>query len=69
MKLRFQIGSSIELANRNTSRFSTDSLPRKWSMRKTRSSGKARCRHSLSSRADCEVAAERLLDDDPGVRR
>ena len=34
-------------------------------MRKIASSGKARCRHSLSSRADCEVAAERLLHDDP----
>ncbi len=52
MKLRFQIGSSIELANRNTSRFSTGSLPRKWSMRNTSSSSKAAWSTSLSSRAE-----------------
>jgi len=28
MKLRFHTGSSIELAKRNSSRFSTDSFPR-----------------------------------------
>jgi hypothetical protein len=52
MKLRFHTGSSIELANRNTSRFSTDSLPRKWSMRNTSRSGKTRWRQSFSSWAD-----------------
>ena len=34
-------------------------------MRKMRSSGKTLCSVSLSSRADCQVAPERLLDDDP----
>ena len=51
MKLRFHTGSSIELANRNTSRFSIGSLPRKWSMRMTRFSGKAARTMSLSAAA------------------
>ena len=33
-------------------------------MRKTSSSSNARSTHSFSARADVEVAAERLLDDD-----
>ena len=49
MKLRFQTGSSSELAKRNTSRFSMPSLPRKWSMRNTDDSGKARCSTAFSS--------------------
>ena len=52
MKLRFQTGSRMELANRKTSRFWTGSLPRKWSMRKIARSGKRALRISFSSRAD-----------------
>jgi hypothetical protein len=49
---RFHSGSSTELAKRNTRRFSIGSLPRKWSMRKTDDSGKARWSTWFSSRAE-----------------
>ena len=65
MKLRFHTGSRSELAKRNTRRLSTDSLPRKWSMRNTDVSGKARWTISLSSQRRGEVAAEGLLHHDP----
>ena len=38
-------------------------------MRKTASSGKARCRHVVELAGRREVAPERLLDHDPRVRR
>ena len=67
MKLRFQIGSSIELAKRNTSRFSTGSLPRKWSMRKIAVLGEGAVEHLVELLGRGQVAPERLLDDEPGA--
>ena len=49
---RFHSGSSRVLANRSTSRSSTGSLPRKWSTRNTRSSGKCRRSRASSSQAE-----------------
>ena len=65
MWLRFQTGSNMPLAKRSASRFWTASRPRKWSIRKTRSSAKTACTSALSSRALVEVGAERLLEDHP----
>ncbi len=44
-------------------------LPRKWSIRKTSFSANVGRKRSLSASADCEVVAERLLDDDPALGR
>ena len=49
---RFQTGSNMPFAKRSARMFSTDSLPRKWSIRKTCRSAKAECRTLFSSRAD-----------------
>src|SRR5262245_28642110 len=49
---RFQTGSNMPLAKRRARMFSTDSLPRKWSIRNTSRSGKAEWRTLFSSRAD-----------------
>ena len=51
MKLRFQIGSKRPLAKRNARMFCAGSLPRKWSMRKMRSSAKTACNSSFSATA------------------
>ena len=52
MCCRFQIGSNSPFANRNARMLSTDSLPRKWSILKTRDSSKTECTTSFSFRAD-----------------
>ena len=44
--------------------FSIDSLPRKWSIRKTSASPNTACTEALSCLGRREVGAERLLDDD-----
>src|SRR5579862_5593431 len=49
---RLQIGSNSPLANRKARMLSTDSLPRKWSMRNTCDSENTACTASLSARAD-----------------
>ena len=49
---RFQIGSNRPLANRNARMLSTDSLPRKWSIRKMFSSAKTLWTVSVSLRQD-----------------
>src|SRR6516162_10185196 len=49
---RFQIGSKSPLANRNARMLSTDSLPRKWSIRNTCDSSKTACTAAFSERAD-----------------
>src|SRR5208282_3755642 len=49
---RFQIGSNSPFANRNARMLSTDSLPRKWSMRKTWDSSKTACTAWFSARAE-----------------
>ena len=59
---RFQIGSNMPLAKRSAIRFWTASRPRKWSIRKTRSSGKTPWTSVLSSTRALEVDAERLLE-------
>ncbi len=51
MWLRFQIGSNSPLAKRSARMFCAASLPRKWSMRKIRSSSKIPWSVSLSARA------------------
>src|SRR5215471_642903 len=52
MCCRFQIGSKRPLANRNARMLSTDSLPRKWSMRNTCDSSKTSWVAAFSARAD-----------------
>ena len=47
----FQIGSNMPLAKRSAIRFWTASRPRKWSIRKTRSSGKTPWTSVLSASA------------------
>ena len=49
---RFQTGSNRPLANRNARMLSTDSLPRKWSIRKICDSSKTACTALPSSTAD-----------------
>ena len=49
---RFHTGSNRPLANRNARMLSTDSLPRKWSMRKICDSSKTACTALPSSIAD-----------------
>ena len=49
---RFQTGSKSPFAKRIARMLSTDSLPRKWSIRKTCDSSKTRWIVSLSTRAD-----------------
>ena len=49
---RFQTGSNSPLANRKARMLSTDSLPRKWSIRKICDSSKTWCTAWLSSRAE-----------------
>src|SRR6476660_6250705 len=56
---RFQTGSNRPLAKRKARMLSTDSLPRKWSMRNTCDSSKTSCTARFRARA------ERLLDDHP----
>ena len=52
MCLRFQTGSNRPLANRKARMLSTDSLPRKWSIRNTWDSPKAASTVWFSARAD-----------------
>ena len=47
----FQIGSNMPFAKRSAIRFWTASRPRKWSIRKTRSSGKTVWTRALSATA------------------
>jgi len=49
---RFQFGSNSPLANRRARMLSTDSLPRKWSMRKICDSSKTWCSFWFRSRAE-----------------
>ena len=49
---RFQIGSNSPLANRSARMLSTDSLPKKWSIRKTWDSSKLFAIVALSARAE-----------------
>ena len=62
---RFQIGSNMPFANRSAIRFCTASRPRKWSMRKTRSSGKTRVHERVELHGALQVHAERLLEHHP----
>lgn len=50
--VRFQAGSRSPLAKRIASRFCTARLPRKWSMRNTRSEENARATAACSDRAE-----------------
>jgi hypothetical protein len=52
MCCRFQTGSNRPFAKRNARMLSTDSLPRKWSMRNTCDSSKTACTASFSARAE-----------------
>src|SRR6185437_8892379 len=62
---RFQIGSYRPFAKRNARMLSTDSLPRKWSMRNTCDSSKTSWTASFSARAEARsvpnVPADFLL--------
>ncbi len=51
MKFRFQIGSKSPLANRKARMFCAASLPRKWSMRKIRSSSNTSCSRAFNATA------------------
>ena len=52
MWLRFHTGSNRPLANRKARMLSTDSLPRKWSIRNTWDSSKTACTVWFSARAE-----------------
>ena len=64
---RFQIGSNSPLAKRSASRLSTDSLPRKWSMRKMLRLVEDGVERGVERLRRREVGAERLLGDHAGA--
>ena len=67
MKLRFHSGSSIELAKRNTSRFSTALLPEEVVDPVDRLLGEGPVEDVVELAGRRPVAPEGLLDDDPAV--